>query len=105
MDVGIVFPTLCTIIASFWLINGFYAFYSRFNQRRLSEVRRLLRELPNATDDDLRAWRTPVDPLDEVSSFQKVIAVVRSIVSVPISLVYVALLAITVFVFLALLSR
>ncbi len=107
IDPVIAFPAISFIIVVFWWLNGFYGFYARFWNARYREVEKLMDDLARNPLDDLSGnkWTTPKDPFHGTSAMAKILAVLRSLFSVPILVVYVTLLVVTYIVFVHLLQR
>ena len=107
VDPVISYPSISFMVVVFWWLNGFFAFYARFENARRRHVEKLMDDLARHPDDDLTSekWKTPLDPHHGVSAVAKGQAVLRSLFSVPICVVYVSLLAVTYIVFIHLLPR
>lgn len=89
-------PAVVVAVIALWSIDVLYAYYGDVYKRRRLRVRGWLEALPNASENDLSAWKTPANPFDGLSRNEKISALTGTIASPAVSGVYVALAAIAV---------
>jgi hypothetical protein len=90
-------PPVAALVAvlALWSVDVLYAYYGDIYKRRRLGVRGWLDALPDATESELAAWKSPANPFDGLSRGDKIGAMRGTITSPAVSGVYVVLLVAT----------